>query len=233
MKPSVAADGARADDHALQHGVRVTFDDAPVHEGAGIALIGVADDDRFHVTRLGGVAAGLPFDAGWESAAAAAPQPRALDLGDDLLRAHLGDRLHQGGIAVDSDVIVDPLRIDDAAVAEHNQLLLGKEGNVLQCRYLALFLISRRRIHEVFDRPSLQQVLLDQEGGRLLIDAAVKDAVRLHDHDGTLSTESLATGSDHLDFAPQSLFFDLGFQGLGSSERVAGNASGSGTNENM
>ena len=229
----VASDGARPDDHALQHGMRITLDDAPVHKGAGVALIGVADDDRLNLARLGGVAAGLPLDAGRESAAAAASQPGALDLDDDLLRTHLGHRLHQGGVSVDGDVIVDPLGIDDAAVAEHHQFLLGEEGNVLQCRYVALFLLSRRRVHEVFNRPSLQQVLLDQEGGRLLIDAAIKDAVRLHDDDGTLSTESLATGSDHLDFAPQSLLFNFGFQGLGSSERFAGNTSGSGTNENM
>ena len=62
----LAADGARADDHPLDDRVRIALDDAAVHERAGIALVGVADDNRFHAPVLGGVPAGFPLDAGSE-----------------------------------------------------------------------------------------------------------------------------------------------------------------------
>ena len=38
------ADGVAGDDHALQHRVRIALQDRAVHEGAGVALVGVADD---------------------------------------------------------------------------------------------------------------------------------------------------------------------------------------------
>ena len=42
--PVVAADGPAADDHALDHRVRVGLEHGPVHVRAGVALVGVADD---------------------------------------------------------------------------------------------------------------------------------------------------------------------------------------------
>ncbi len=156
----LAADGPGADDHALEHGVRIALDDAAIHEGARVAFIRVADDDRLHAAVHGGLSARLPLDSRREPAAAAPPQPGALDLAYDLLRRHLLQSFDQRGVAVDGDVVVDPLGIDRAAIAEHDQLLLGEERDVLQRRDRGLFL--RRRIHELLDRPPLEEVLLHQ-----------------------------------------------------------------------
>ena len=136
----LASDGARADDHSFDHGMRIAFDDAPVHECAGISFVGVADQHGFHSAVLCRMPACLPFDAGRESAAPAASQPGSLDLRNDLLRRHLEQSLFQRRVAVDRDVVVDLFRIDDAAVSEDHQLLFGEEGNFLQRRNRALFL---------------------------------------------------------------------------------------------
>ena len=138
-KALFASDGARADDHSLEHGMRIAFDDAAIHESARISFVGVADQNGIHLAVLRRVTAGFPFHAGREAAAAASPQPGSLDFGDDLLRSHLEESLFQRRVAVDRDVVVDLFRIDDAAVAEDYQLLLGEEGNFLQRRDRALF----------------------------------------------------------------------------------------------
>ena len=48
-----------ADDHAFQQGVRIAFDLVAVHVGAGIAFVGIADDE-FLVGR--GLAQELPLE---------------------------------------------------------------------------------------------------------------------------------------------------------------------------
>jgi hypothetical protein len=69
------ADGVGGDGHALEQPVRIALDDRPVHERAGIALVGVADQVLL-VARC--CQRELPLPAGGEAAAAAPAQP-ALD----------------------------------------------------------------------------------------------------------------------------------------------------------
>ena len=60
----VGADGIGGDGHALEHAVRVALEHAAVHERAGVALVGVADDE------LAGPVASwrpLPISARWDS----------------------------------------------------------------------------------------------------------------------------------------------------------------------
>ena len=64
-------DGVGADGHALQHRVGVALQDAPVHEGPGVAFVGVADD----VFLIGLVFGGeFPFHPGGEAGPAPAPE---------------------------------------------------------------------------------------------------------------------------------------------------------------
>ena len=49
----------------------IALEDAPVHEGPGVAFIGIADD-VLDVTR--GLPAKLPFEPGGKAGAAPAPQ---------------------------------------------------------------------------------------------------------------------------------------------------------------
>ena len=71
-----------ADDHAFQQRMRIALDLVAVHVGAGIALVGIADD----VLGVGlGLGQEIPLVAGEEARAAAAAQPRGLDLLDHRL----------------------------------------------------------------------------------------------------------------------------------------------------
>ena len=90
----VAADG-----HALDQRVRVVAQDVAVVAGAGLALVGVADDVLLHrrVARHE-----RPLEARREAGAAAAAQARGLDHLDDLLaRRLLGEDLLPGLVAAD------------------------------------------------------------------------------------------------------------------------------------
>ena len=116
-----------ADDHALEHAVRVALEQRVVHERAGVALVGVAD----HVLELAlRPAARLPLAAGREAGAAAAAQAGALDLVEDGLGPHL-ERPHEGRVAAERDVVVDGGRVEEAVVAEQQALLAAVEGDLL------------------------------------------------------------------------------------------------------
>ena len=71
------ADREARDGHALDQQEGIAFHDHAVGVGAGIALVGIADD-VFAVGR--GVGDGLPFDAGRKARAAAAAQAGLRDL---------------------------------------------------------------------------------------------------------------------------------------------------------
>ena len=68
------ADGVGGDQHPLEDGVRIALDERAVHEGAGIALVGVADEVALVALRL---PADGPFLPGREARAAASAQAGA------------------------------------------------------------------------------------------------------------------------------------------------------------
>ena len=107
----VGADRIGADRHALDHRVRVAFEHGAVHEGTGVALVGVAED-VLDVGLL--LLREAPLEAGRETGAAAAAQARGEDLVDDLLGRHVGERLGEGAVAVAGDVVLDAQRVDQA-----------------------------------------------------------------------------------------------------------------------
>ena len=68
------AHGVGRDGHAFQHAVRIAFEHRAVHERAGIAFVGVADDVLF---LLAGLGHGAPLEARGIARAAAPAQPAA------------------------------------------------------------------------------------------------------------------------------------------------------------
>ena len=123
----VGADREGGDRHALEHPVRVALEDAAVHEGAGVALVGVADDE---LPRALGLVDRAPLEAGGVAAAAPAPQARGRDLLDHVERRHLGDGLLERLVGALGDARLDPLGVDAAGVLEDDLPLLGEEGVV-------------------------------------------------------------------------------------------------------
>ena len=128
----VGPHGVARDGHGLQDGVGVALQHRAVHERAGIALVGVAADVLHPVgaDRVGGE---LPLFARGEARAAPAPQAGGQHGVDDLLgRDVFGEDFTQGGVAVYADVLVDALRVDDAAVAQGDAVLVLVEPGLGQ-----------------------------------------------------------------------------------------------------
>ena len=124
----VGPDGVGSDDEPLEHPVRVALEQAPVHVGAGVTLVGVHD----HVLDIVGcVPGGLPLGARGETATSAAPELGLLDLVQHLLRRHLQERLDQRRIASVGDVAVDVVGVDEAVETEHHRRLRRVERDVV------------------------------------------------------------------------------------------------------
>ena len=110
------ADRIGRDEHPLQDGMGVALDQRAVHEGARVAFVGVADEIALVALRF---PAGLPFPPGRETGAAAAAQAGPLDGVQDLLPGH-GQALFEPPIPVPGQVMVEIVRVDDAAVPKHD-----------------------------------------------------------------------------------------------------------------
>ena len=121
------ADGIGPDDHALDDGVGVALHDRPVHEGPGVALVAVADDELYHAL---GFPAQAPLAAGGETAAAPAPEPRALHLVDDLVGGHGEQRLAERPVAPHGQVVVQALGVDEIELPQHDGGLALVEGHL-------------------------------------------------------------------------------------------------------
>ena len=77
--PLRRAGGQARDGHPFNQAVGIALHENPIREGAGVALVGVADD----VLLLAGrIEHGAPLDVGGETSTAAAAQSRGLDLVD-------------------------------------------------------------------------------------------------------------------------------------------------------
>ncbi len=126
------AHGKAGDGHAFQDLVRIALQYAAIHEGAGIALVGVADDQLAVILALGDHG---PLEAGGIAGAASAAEPTARDRVDHFLGRHAAQRLAQGFVTVGRDGGLDPFRLHEAAVFQDHRYLLAEEG---LCRIDAL-----------------------------------------------------------------------------------------------
>ena len=106
---------------------RIGLQHAAVHERAGIAFVGVADEVAGLVGGLGGHG---PFLAGGKSAAAAAAELRLRDFVDDPLRIALLEHFGQGLEAAVVEILFHALGIDHAVVPQGHAALAIEEGHV-------------------------------------------------------------------------------------------------------
>ena len=120
-------DGVGGDEHALDHPEGVSLQDGPVHEGPGVAFVGVADEVLLHGRGVEGHAPLLPRG---ETGAAPSPQPRLGHQVAHLLAGHGGERPGRGGEAAGGQGGVKGGRIDQTAVLEHHAGLLAEEGGI-------------------------------------------------------------------------------------------------------
>ena len=114
------------DGHAFDENEGIAFHDHAVGVGAAVAFVRVAAD--VFLIRCSAQHR-LPLDTGGKTSAAASPQSRVGDFGDDLFRRQAQGTL-QSAIAAVRDVIRQRQRIHDAAAGEGQALLLLEIGNV-------------------------------------------------------------------------------------------------------
>jgi hypothetical protein len=112
----VAAGGANRvgrDDQALEHAVRIAFQHAAIHVGAGVAFVAVADDV---LGRALNGARDLPLEPGGEAGAAAAAQAAGFHFGDDVLRLHAAEDAHQALVDTVAQAVLKVFRVEFAAI---------------------------------------------------------------------------------------------------------------------
>ncbi len=108
------------DGHPLEHRVRIALEHRAVHERPRIALVGVADDELPAARRH---AREAPLHARQEARTPSASQPRVDQVLDDRLRIIDLEHLLQRLVAARGQVLLNVLRIDLPAVAQHDPLL--------------------------------------------------------------------------------------------------------------
>ena len=103
----------------------VGLQDGAVHEGAGVALVGVADDILLSCRRLRDR---RPLEAGRVAAAAASAQTAGRDLAQHVGRCHLAECADQRRVAADRDIALEAVGVDDPGMLEDDLLLTREEG---------------------------------------------------------------------------------------------------------
>jgi len=201
--------GVGPDDHPFEHAVGVSLEEASVHVGPGVSLVGVAD----HVLGLPvGMPAALPFAACGEAPSAAAPQPRSLHLLDDLLRGHLKEGLRQGPVSPYGYIVLDRLGIYQTVRAEDEAHLPLVEGDVLLIGdgFPGLGVLVQEPLYD----PAAFDGLGDDFGYVLGFDPLVEDPLRFHHHQRPSFAEAVAAGGLGLDACPALEFLPQGLQYL-------------------
>jgi len=112
---SSGADGIAGYNHPLQHRVRISLQQAAVHECARVSLIGVANQ-VFYISRF--LAGSVPLEPGGKAGSPAPFQTGNLDFLDYLLGGHLVKGFLEGLVPTTIYIVLDRFRIDGAAVAQ-------------------------------------------------------------------------------------------------------------------
>src|SRR5208283_3141703 len=176
--------------------VRVALEHAAVHESAGVALVGVADDVLVLPLVLGDRP---PLQPRGIPGATPAPQAAAGDGVDHLRGIHLSNYFVERAIAAGRDVRFDALGLDRAAILQHDRLLAGEERPAG---------ITPPGGH----RAAVQS---GHDRGRLVgTDPFVKDALGIELDQGALATEPHAAHGAHLDRGAQARALDSLLQPL-------------------
>ena len=123
----------------------IPLQNAAIHKGAGIPLIGIADNEAFSMVSR----ATLPFDTRWKPAASAAPQSGILDGRDNGQGIILRQARKKCFITTSRHVLFDFFGINATAVAERNLDLPVIKGDILQKGYFGNRFDALKGIWEV------------------------------------------------------------------------------------
>ena len=108
------------DGQSLDNSMWVSLQDGAIHEGPGVAFVGIADN-VFLLTR--GVAAELPFPCCGEAGTASSPEAGLCYLINDRFRCHLKKSLLHCLVPTMGNIVVDLLGVNVPAISQDNALL--------------------------------------------------------------------------------------------------------------
>ncbi len=190
--------------------MRIALQHAAVHVGAGIALVGVADD----VTGFAVCRPRLrPLLPGRVPAAAPAAQAGGRDLLDHRFGRHGGQYFGQSRVTAHRYVVFDARRRQTAVVAQQAALLRRVEGDLaLQFHH---FPRHRVGIQKLGDDLAGRQGPGDDAGHVFRAEMAVEDTRGVDDCQRALLAEPVAAGEAQLHLVAEPLALDLRGHGLG------------------
>ena len=226
----VGTDGVAGDGHGLDDAVGVPLQHRAVHKGPGVPLVGVAAD-KLHPVGAHGVVGHLPLPPGGEAGAAPAPEAGGQNGVDDLLGGLLRNGPAQGLIPAGADVLVDALRVDDAAVAQGDAVLVlvelgvGEAGDLLGVLPLL--------VEEPLDDAPLDDVLGDDLRHVLRGDVGVEGPLGIDQHHRTHGAQAEAARLDHPGLLVHALGLELLLKALDDLRAIGGGAAGAGAHQNM
>jgi hypothetical protein len=210
------------DRHPLQHPMGIALQHGAVHEGAGIAFIGVADH---HLAGPGHAGHGGPFQTGGIAGAAAAAQAAALQFRQHPLRTPALQHPLQLAVGPHGDRLVQVGGIDQPAVLQHDPLLPLEEGmGEIQPFAPGGGPLQRRRLVRALMQPPGQSG--HQGFGVLRVHTGIEIAIRIEGQQGALAAGAQAAHRAQLDpiaqFAPGDGRFEGPHQGAGAPGQAAG-----------
>ena len=218
-------DGVTADAHRFYNRVRVAFHDGAVHEGAGVAFIGVADNVLYVRYLLTGK---FPFQAGGETAPTASPQAGAFDDVDDVGRLFVEKAVGQCEVSFTGDVFFYIFGVDESAVAQGDAELFPVEVHVFGVTD-SLFGL-RVYVEQPFDSSSSDDVFADDFLRIFGSDLGIERIVRNDLYDGALFAEAEAAYCDDVYFVGYPVSFN-GFLKI-FSDALTGRGFTTGTSAN-
>ena len=218
-------DGVTADAHRFYNRVRVAFHDGAVHEGAGVAFVGVADNVLYVRYLLTGK---FPFQAGGETATATSPQSGAFDDVDDVGRLFVEKAVGQCEVSFTGDVFFYIFGVDESAVAQGDAELFPVEVHVFGVTD-SLFGL-RVYVEQPFDSSSSDDVFADDFLRIFGSDLGIERIVRNDLYDGALFAEAEAAYCDDVYFVGYPVSFN-GFLKI-FSDALTGRGFTTGTSAN-
>ena len=210
--------------------MRVTFENASVHECTRVAfvsvtayifLIGIRNDSSGE----------FPLHTCGESTAATASQTGIQNCLDNIFRLHFVYYFCKSFIAVSCDIFVNIFGIDDTAVSQSNTVLLlvetcfvqGLDSLVSYCFIIEQFL----------DRIAFDQMFFHNLRHMLCLDSGIERAFRIDNHNRAKGTQTETAGLDNLNFFLQTIGDKFLFQSIGNCHRTGRGTACTAADEDM
>ncbi len=167
--------------HSLDNSVGVTLEDRSVHECAGVALVCVTSNVLYIA---GSILCEHPLSAGGEACTAASSDTGIENFLNYLIGSHGGQCLIQCLITVGSDILLDILGVDNAAVSQSDSLLLSVEVCLIQ-RYDGTVLVNSLLIQQILADLTVHEMLVNDPLDALGSSLCIESTLRVNDNNGS------------------------------------------------